>query len=51
MGFAEADIKSMFEEAGVGKNFKHVVLGKGVVFESEGRSLGRTVFMARGVKG
>ena len=51
MGFAEEDIKKMFEEAGVGGDFQHVVLGKGVVFESEGKSMRRTAFMARGRKG
>jgi len=49
-GFSEEDIKKMFEEAGVGKDFKFVILGKGVVFESEGKSMRRTAFMARGTK-
>jgi SAM-dependent methyltransferase len=50
-GFSEEDIKKMFEQAGVGEDFKFVVLGKGVVFESEGKSIRRTAFMARGRKG
>lgn len=51
LGFSEEDIKKMFDEAGVGEDFKFVVLGKGVVFESEGKSMSRTAFMARGTKG
>ena len=51
LGFSEEDIKKMFEGAGVGEDFKFVVLGKGVVFESEGKSMRRTAFMARGRKG
>lgn len=50
-GFAEEDIKKMFEGAGVGKDFDFVVLGKGVVFEREGKSMKREVFMAKGRKG
>ncbi|TVY43336.1 putative methyltransferase [Lachnellula occidentalis] len=53
MGFAETDIKRMFEEAGVGKDFDHVVVGKGIVFtdKSEGaKTMTRKVFMARGTK-
>lgn len=50
-GFAEEDIKKMFEEAGVGVDFDFVVLGKGIVFEGEGKTMRRTVFMARGRKG
>jgi SAM-dependent methyltransferase len=50
-GFNEEHIKKMFEEAGVGVGFDFVVLGKGVVFQREGKSLRRTVFMARGRKG
>jgi SAM-dependent methyltransferase len=49
-GFSEEDIKKMFQDAGVGNDFKFVVLGKGVVFESQGKSQSRTVFMARGKK-
>jgi SAM-dependent methyltransferase len=51
MGFAEGDIKKMFEEAGVGVDFDFVVLEKEIVFESEGQSMWRTAFMARGRKG
>jgi SAM-dependent methyltransferase len=50
-GFSEKDIKKMFEGAGVGVNFKFVVVGKGIVFGSEGKSMRRTAFMARGRKG
>ena len=50
-GFAEEDIKKMYEEAGVGVDFDFVVLGKGIVFEGEGKTVRRTVFMARGRKG
>jgi SAM-dependent methyltransferase len=51
MGFSEEDVKKMFVEAEVGLDFRLVVLGKGIVFESEGKSMRRTVFMARGTKG
>ncbi|KAG0651262.1 putative methyltransferase [Hyphodiscus hymeniophilus] len=49
-GFAKEDIKKMYEEAGVGVDFDFVVLGKGVVFEKEGKSMRRTAFMAKGRK-
>ena len=50
MGFAEEDIKNMFEEAGVGVDFSFVVLEKKIVIESKGKSVGRTAFMAKGRK-
>ncbi|TVY91992.1 putative methyltransferase [Lachnellula willkommii] len=53
MGFSEIDIKKMFEEAGVGKDFEHVVVGKGIVFtdkSDEMKTMTREVFMARGSK-
>lgn len=50
MGFQEEDIRKMFVDAGVGSGFEHVVLGKGVVFTSEGKGMRRTAFMARGRK-
>lgn len=51
MGFQEEEIRKMFVDAGVGNGFEHVVLGKGVVFTSEGKEMRRTAFMARGRKG
>ena len=50
-GFREEDIKKMFEGAGVGVDFKFVVLEKDIVFGSEGKNMRRTAFMARGRKG
>jgi len=53
MGFSETDIKRMFENAGVGNGFEHVVVGKGIVFSdksNEGKTMTRKVFMARGSK-
>ena len=53
MGFSEVDIKKMFEDAGAGKDFEHVVVGKGIVFtdkSNEEKTMTRKVFMARGSK-
>jgi len=54
-GFKLEDVKSMFENAGVGKEFEAVELGDGVVFaRSDGQEtrqdFKRSVFMARGFK-
>lgn len=52
-GFSETDVKKMFENAGVGLDFKYQEIGDGVVFvnmKSEGDSMKRSVFMARGTK-
>ena len=51
MGFSEEDAKKMFTEAGVGKGFEYVLVGKGVVFTHEGQEMKRSLFMARGTKG
>lgn len=51
MGFSEEDTKKMFENAGVGKDFECVLLGKGIVFTdkaNEQKTVTRKVFMARG---
>lgn len=50
MGFSEAQIRTMFEEAGVGRGFSYVTVGKGVVFGPEESKMERSVFMARGEK-
>lgn len=49
-GFSEEDVRTVFEEAGVGSKFEYVVLGKGVVFSHDGKEHSRSLFMARGVK-
>lgn len=54
-GFDIADVKTMFEDAGVGKGFEAIELGDGVVFarqdgEETRRDFKRSVFMARGFK-
>jgi SAM-dependent methyltransferase len=51
MGFSEQEARTIFENAGVGKDFEYVVLGKGIVFSKEGREMRREVFIARGRKG
>ncbi|KAL2069065.1 hypothetical protein VTL71DRAFT_15403 [Oculimacula yallundae] len=50
MGFSQEDIKKMFEDAGVGSNFDYKVIGKGVVFEADGKQMSRSVFFAKGAK-
>jgi len=50
-GFSKENVQTMFEDAGVGEGFRHVILGKGIVFKADGKELRREVFMARGVKG
>lgn len=54
-GFNIKDVKTMFEDAGVGKDFEAVELGDGVVFarsdgEETRKDFKRSVFMARGFK-
>ncbi|KAM3075269.1 hypothetical protein ACMFMG_007287 [Clarireedia jacksonii] len=58
-GFAEEEMRSIFEEAGVGGGFGYRVLGKGIVFhgvhgdgkaEGERKEMKRGVFIARGTK-
>lgn len=53
MGFSEENIRSLFRDAGVDKDFRLVALGKGIVFtdkSDESRTVTRNVFMARGCK-
>lgn len=53
MGFSEKEVQTMFEEAGVGRDFEYAVVGKGIVFhgvKEEGNTMSRSVFMARGFK-
>jgi SAM-dependent methyltransferase len=50
MGFEEKDIRTWFEEAGVGAGFRYEVLGKGMVVMHDGREQKRSLFMARGTK-
>jgi SAM-dependent methyltransferase len=49
-GFGEVEIKEIFENAGVGKDFGFEVIAKGAVFETAGHSMTADVFMARGTK-
>ncbi|PQE05894.1 methyltransferase domain-containing protein [Rutstroemia sp. NJR-2017a BVV2] len=58
-GFSEEEIRSIFEDAGVGAEFGYRVLGKGIVFhgthgdgkgEGERKEMRRGVFIARGTK-
>lgn len=49
-GFTEEDIKKYFKGAGVGKDFKYMVLGKGIVFNNDQGEQRRRLFMARGTK-
>ncbi|PQE04876.1 methyltransferase domain-containing protein [Rutstroemia sp. NJR-2017a BBW] len=58
-GFSEEEIRSIFEDAGVGGEFGYRVLGKGIVFhgvhgdgkeEEERKEMRRGVFIARGTK-
>lgn len=52
-GFSEQQMKTMFEDAGVGEGFEFVSLGNAVVFsklKENGEDMKRTVFMARGRK-
>lgn len=51
MGFSEEDVKKMFEEAGVGGDFKYLQIGKGSITFGEGKEkMERSVFFARGSK-
>lgn len=50
LGFAEEEVKKMFEDAGVGEGFSYVTVGKGIVFGEGNEKLERSVFMARGTK-
>lgn len=53
LGFSEEDVRRMFDEAGVGGDFRYVIVGKEIVFthaKEEGKSIVRSVFMARGEK-
>jgi hypothetical protein len=51
MGFSEEDVKKMFEEAGVGRDFKYLEVGKGKITFGEGNEkVERSVFFARGSK-
>lgn len=50
-GFSEEQIRTIFEEAGVGKDFALAEIGGGVVFAAKGGpGMRRRVFIARGVK-
>jgi SAM-dependent methyltransferase len=50
-GFSEEQIKVMFENAGVGKDFAMEELGSGIVFQGGGHApMKRRVFLARGTK-
>lgn len=50
-GFSEEDVKKMFEEAGVGGDFKYLQVGKGNITFGEGKEkVERSVFFARGFK-
>jgi SAM-dependent methyltransferase len=49
-GFGELEIKEIFENAGVGKDFGFEVIAKGAVFETSGHSMTADVFMARGTR-
>ena len=52
-GFSEDTVRSMFEKAGAGGDFKLEVMGKGMVFQhrdDEGKQWQRDVFMARGTR-
>jgi hypothetical protein len=49
-GFGELEIKEIFENAGVGKDFGFEVIANGVVFETAGHSMTADVFMARGTR-
>jgi SAM-dependent methyltransferase len=50
LGFSESDVERIFVEAGAGKDFAYMVLGKGVVIGPADRRMKREVFMARGTK-
>ncbi|KAF8848660.1 methyltransferase-like protein [Acephala macrosclerotiorum] len=51
MGFSEEEVKTMFEEAGVGGDFKYLQVGKGKITFGEGQEkVERSVFFARGSK-
>lgn len=51
MGFSEEDVRSMFEGAGVGSDFKYLAVGKGsITFGEMGEKMERSVFFARGTK-
>jgi SAM-dependent methyltransferase len=50
-GFTEGEIKQIFVDAGAGKDFEYVVLGKGIVFSNQGVEQRRSLFIARGTKG
>lgn len=51
-GFSEEQMRTMFEGAGVGKDFALAEMGDGVVFHGgkSGQSMKRRIFLARGVK-
>ena len=49
-GFGELEIKEIFENAGVGKDFGFEVIAKGTVFETAGHNMTADVFMARGTR-
>ncbi|KAH7358628.1 methyltransferase domain-containing protein [Plectosphaerella cucumerina] len=51
-GFSEEQVRTMFENAGVGKDFALAEMGDGVVFHNgkSGESMKRRIFLARGVK-
>ncbi|KAH8790919.1 S-adenosyl-L-methionine-dependent methyltransferase [Hyaloscypha sp. PMI_1271] len=49
-GFGELEIKGIFENAGVGKDFGFEVIAKGAVFETAGHNMTADVFMARGTR-
>jgi hypothetical protein len=50
LGFSDDMIRSVFEAAGVGKDFSYQEVAKGVVFAMKERSMTRNVFFARGTK-
>lgn len=51
MGFSEEEVKTMFEEAGVGGDFKYLHIGKGSITFGDGKEkVERSVFFARGTK-
>jgi len=51
MGFSEDVVKKIFEDAGVGGDFKYLEVGKGKITFGEGQEkFQRSVFFARGSK-
>jgi hypothetical protein len=50
MGFAETEVKKIFDDAGAGSDFDYVKVGSGIVFGEGQEKLDRSIFFARGTK-